>query len=235
MFNGNSPFNDTWLCLCKEPCSLFYLFTRYPGDLFHFFRRILLNALCELLKAYSPFFYEFLVINSFVNDDMYHAQGEGIIRTRSDLKPEVRLFCQFGPARVNDNELCSLFKTFLDPELYFPICAGNDRVVTPYQYAPGIDLSVIITDRQIAVCHTTHIHPWMETLCRTRFTPVGCSNGMGEPDEMSVMVSSRPLAQNDGLRAVLFLDFINFVCDGIQGFIPGDPFPLPLTPFSGPF
>ena len=72
-------------------------YLRYPA------RRIFLNTLPELRKANTPLIHKFLIIESLIDNDIQHAQGEGIVSTRSDLEENVCLGGDFREAGVNHN------------------------------------------------------------------------------------------------------------------------------------
>src|SRR5210317_2186266 len=54
---------------------------------------------------------------------------------------------------------------------------------------------------------------------------------VGKPVQMAFIISSRTLADDDRLSAVIFNDGIKLGGNGIQGIIPGNPFPA-LRRFS---
>src|SRR3972149_8970872 len=103
---------------------------RYPA------RWIFLNTLPELRKAYTPLIHEFLIVQLLIDDDIQHAQGQGIVCPWSYLEEDVCLGGVFREAGMDHNQLGPLL--FADHDVPSPGGMGHHRVAPPEHHAPAI-------------------------------------------------------------------------------------------------
>jgi len=214
------PLERGRLGLRKHPCGYLDFLCRDPCDLLCPFRGMIGNARGELVEADGPLLDELLVVEPLADDDVHDAQCEGIIRARPDLKPDVRFLCQIRLSRVDDDQLRSLLYAFLYGELDFSVRSRFGGVVPPDEYAGRVHIPVVITDGQVAIGHHTCEDPRQKALSRARLTPVRGPEGIGEPEDMHEMVSSRTHAYAHGLDSMALFDLVYLPDNGVEGLVP---------------
>ena len=110
LFRGDAPMDTSRLGCSIHPRCLPNEILVNPSDLLYPFQGILLDhSFLEGVPAVDVFLHKLPVIKLFLNDDMVKTQGESGICSRTDLKPEVCFIRNKSLARIDADQLGSLF------------------------------------------------------------------------------------------------------------------------------
>jgi len=89
---------------------------------------------CELGEAMRPLFNEWLIVKLLVDNDVQKAQRQRIIRSRTQLQPDVGAPRKLGRARIDDYYFWIRIERLAHVEAGLAIRTGIQRVVTPKKH-----------------------------------------------------------------------------------------------------
>ena len=102
---GNQHDGGAWTVGSEHARRIHNRLRRNPADARHPFRRIFLNMLFKLWKAYRPIAHKILVVKLFIDDDVEHSQGKGSVRSRQQGHVNIGLLGDRRPARIDNDNL----------------------------------------------------------------------------------------------------------------------------------
>ena len=212
--------------------------------------RRLLNAVVALAHAvgaplleavlFDPLVNEFVVVQVLFIEHLGHGQHHGKVGTGTNGNPLVsQKLGRLRVTRIDDNRLAAVFvgKLHVIGGLAIP---SNNGIHAPHDQQLGVEQVGCLETGQVVVdalgAHG-HVHANMEHLAR-RMAGAGmlapCAEAGVPPRSQreAVLLKARVLGMEDAVGAVLFLDLLHLVGDGVQRLFPAN---LHEIAFAGTF
>ena len=178
----------------------------------------------KLVEAVGPLLDELFVIEAFLDDDVEKPQGKRRVRARPQLEPVFGLLGQVDPPRVDDDDLGAVLDLLHQHAADLAFLVGGGDVAPPEddEFARVVQIRHGV---EAAGVHARDLAGGMADVLGG--DDVGRAEEIGQADLDEVV---EPLghahAEGDALGAVLFLHLQQALGHGLQGLIPGDPFPF---------
>ena len=223
LLDRDTPLDGGRFCRCKEACRIPDLFLGDPGDLFHLFQGVFVDSTDELLPPVGVVLDKILVVELLVDDHVEHPVSEGRVRAGSQREPDVGPRGRTGEPRIDDDELGAMVQGDREGFPLVFIRVDDRHVVSPKDDALGEIL--VIDDRIGAAGDNARRYPGSVTEVARR-QDVGRAKAIGNAVDHGFVFPASAVTENDGFRPVLLFVPEDPLRNGVQGLVPGDPFPF---------
>ena len=158
----------------------------------------------QIVEPMGVLFDKFLVVQSFLEDDVDDPEGQGLGRTGTQLEPEVGLLGQLGPAGIDDDQLGAVLQLIDHLAGDLPLFVGGGEVAGPeeHQFRGMVEIGNRI---EAAGVDARDLPAGVADILGG--DDIGRAEDVGQADQDEML---QPLGHADaephGPRAVLFLD-----------------------------
>ena len=239
---------------CKTPLDAHRVVVRHdtssstnPGLLLNELKRILVHALCKLIKAIAPVLDEVVIIEILIDDDIQNTESQGGISTRLKLQRHVALAStKPGNARIDADNLRSALhhvnqrvtekSVAIRPKRH--LAPANDnlrkliiRIVETIREVTGIKLRIACTKNVVSNRRARTIaRPTGLRIAKVRSIQYGERHRVVE----HACFTTGTTINDDSLATILLLDVSNLFLDDFVGFVPRNLLPsISLTALLG--